>query len=343
MAEDNEPESTPDPAPAPAHAVPAGAGPVRSRRNSMAMRLVGVAVALVLTMAVAFAAVVLTGPPSVEDLRREAGLDDRQQLLIGVKDDQPGIAVNDNGVWKGFDIDIAYLIAADLGFRRSEVRFVAIESEDRARRQATETDGRRVTVDLVIASYSITPEREADPAVSFSVPYLSTEQSVVTLADHRMVSSLEDLRGERVCTIATATSVTAAAKAGARMERRNKISQCFQALDKREVDAVSTDAAILAGFKLGNRARYAHFDIGLEASESWGVNVGDNEALRDLVNLTLYRSREDPTDVRWEEAFERNLAPAVSVNLPAPIAVDQQPETGDKPEVREWPWERVEP
>jgi glutamate transport system substrate-binding protein len=92
------------------------------------------------------------------------------------------------------------MVAADLGFRRSEVRFLSIESEDRARRQATDVDGRRITVDLVIASYSITPAREADAAVSFSVPYLSTEQSVVTLTGHQPVSTLEDLRGKKVCT-----------------------------------------------------------------------------------------------------------------------------------------------
>jgi len=32
-----------------------------------------------------------------------------------------------------FDIDIAYMIAEDLGFRHQEVKFYAIESEDRAR------------------------------------------------------------------------------------------------------------------------------------------------------------------------------------------------------------------
>ena len=36
-------------------------------------------------------------------------------------------------------------------------------------------------VKLVIASYSITAEREAKAGVTFSAPYLYTEQSVLTL------------------------------------------------------------------------------------------------------------------------------------------------------------------
>ena len=329
MVDPTVPESTPEPA------------TVVPRRSAMAVRLVAVAVALVLAVGLAFVVVVVSGPPSVDELRSRAGLDDRRQLLVGVKDDQPGIALYEKNTWTGFDIDIAYLIAEDLGFRRSEVRFVTIESEDRARMQGTDADGNRVGVDLVIASYSITPEREAVAGVTFSAPYLFTEQSVVTRSDHAVVSTLEDLAGAKVCSLATATSETAADAAGALVSSRKKIKECFVALDAGEVEAVTTDAAILAGFKHRAPDKYHHFDIGLEATEAWGVNVGENDALRDLVNLILYRSREDPKDSRWEEAFDRNLRIEERINRPAPIAVDQQPEVKDPPDVRQWPWERV--
>jgi glutamate transport system substrate-binding protein len=320
--------------------------PVASRRSSMAFRLIAVAVALVLAFAITFVVVVMSGPPTVADLRTEAGLDKKQQLLIGVKDDQPGVAFrNPDGSWTGFDIDIAYMIAEDLSFRRTEVRFLAIESEDRARMQATDTDGNRLGVDLVIASYSITPEREAVAGVSFSASYLSIEQSVVTRTDHAPVSTLEDLRRTRVCSLATATSETAAVKAGAIVISRKKISECFTALDDKEVEAISTDAAILGGYKARFPDKYDHYDIGLEAAEAWGVNVGENDALRTLVNLSLYHSREDPDDDRWEEAYRNNLRVEIPVNLPAPIAVDSQPRIPPEmqPKVRQWPWERVGP
>ena len=319
----------------------AGPGPLGSRR-AMAIRLVAVAVTLLLVLVVAYVVVILSGPPTVDDLRDRAGLDGKRELLVGVKDDQPGVALYDpaKGTWSGFDIDIAHLIAEDLNFRRSEVRFLSIESEDRARMQAVDTTGRRVGVDLVIASYSVTAEREAMAGVSFSAPYLFTEQSVVTLAGHEPVSTLEDLGGRKVCSLATATSEGPAQDAKAVVISRKKIKECFDALDAGQVEAVSTDAAILAGFVAQQPERYTHHDIGLDATEAWGVNVGENEALRDLVNLALYRSRNDAADARWEEAYDVNLRSEEAANKKASIAVDQQPVVPEV-EVRQWPWERV--
>jgi glutamate transport system substrate-binding protein len=247
-------------------------------------------------------------------------------------------------VWSGFDIEIAYMIAEDLGFRRSEIRFYAIESEDRARMQATDRGGARVGVDMVIASYSITQEREDTLGVNFSAPYLSTEQSVVTLPSHKQVSALEDLRGEDVCTLAASTSQSAPVLAGVKnLFTRKTISECFAGLDSGQYTAVTTDAAILAGYKARYPAKYQHWDIGLDKIEAWGVNVGDNAALLKLVNLILYRSRENPEDNRWEDAFDRDFKVEETVNEPAPIAVDQQPlvPPADVPDVRQWPWERV--
>ncbi|GAA0809815.1 transporter substrate-binding domain-containing protein [Spirilliplanes yamanashiensis] len=317
-----------------------GPGPLGSGR-AMAVRLVAVAVTLLLALVVAYVVVILSGPPTVDDLRDRAGLDGKRELLVGVKDDQPGVAeYRPDGTWAGFDIDIAHLIAEELDFRRSEVRFLAIESEDRARMQAVGTDRRRIGVDLVIASYSITPEREATAGVTFSAPYLYTEQSVVTLKAHAPVATLEDLRGRKVCSLATATSEGPAQRAGAQVISRKRISECFRALDAGDVEAVSTDAAILAGFVHRDPGKYTHHDIGLDAIEAWGVNVGENEALRDLVDLALYRSRNDAGDARWEEAYDRHLRREQTADDTASIAVDQQPTVGEVA-VRQWPWERV--
>lgn len=302
------------------------------------------AVVLVVVVAGAAGAVVVSrvGPPSRQELMERAGLIGKRQLLIGVKDDQPGLALRDpqTGQFTGFDIDMAYLVAADLGFRRSEVTLLPIESEDRSKMQARTDSDRFVTVDLVVATYSITPQREALPLVSFSAPYLYTEQSVITRADHPSVQSLDDLRGRPVCTIATTTSQEPLDDAGVQRVSRQQITECVDALVRGEVDAVETDAAILAGFVNADPEHLRHHDIGLAIQEAYGINTGGNEELRDLVNLALYESRHDPADQRWEDAFDRYLRPEQPANLPQQVAVDQQP-TVAKVAVRQWPWERV--
>jgi glutamate transport system substrate-binding protein len=313
------------------------------RFNLAVFRLAALGLALVLVLGLTMVRLFGDGPPSVADLRAEAGVDTWTELAIGVKDDQPGTAfLDENGVWSGFDIEIAYMIAEDLGFRRSDVRFYGLESEDRARMQATMPGGtRRVPVKMVIASYSITPARKAMAGVRFSAPYLYTEQSVLTLkGKHAKVSTMADLKDERVCSLSTSTSATALDNAGATVFSRNRMRECIADLRQRKVDAISTDAAILAGFKDRLPDEFDHWDLGLDPTEAWGVNVGENPALETLVNLTLYRSLNDPKDTRWEEAYERNLQSETKRNGITPIAIAEQPQV-DKPNVRELPWEDV--
>ncbi|MET0422984.1 MAG: transporter substrate-binding domain-containing protein [Actinoplanes sp.] len=312
------------------------------RFNLAVFRLAALGLALVLVLGLTMVRLFGGGPPSVADLRAQAGVDTWTELPIGVKDDQPGTAFLDkNGRWSGFDIEIAYMIAEDLGFRRSDVRFYGLESEDRARMQATDPAGKRVPVKMVIASYSITVARKAMAGVRFSAPYLYTEQSVLTLkGKHAKVSTMKDLDDERVCSLSTSTSATALDNAGAIVFSRNRMRECIADLRQRKVDAISTDAAILAGFKDRFPNEFDHWDLGLDPTEAWGVNVGENRALETLVNLTLYRSLNDPKDTRWEEAFEQNLQSETAANKSTPIAIAQQPQV-DKPNVRELPWEDV--
>ena len=329
LAPDEPPDAMPDDDPPP-------------RFNLAVVRLAALGLALVLTASIMLVRLFVGGPPSVEELRAQAGVENWSELRIGVKDDQPGTAYLKDGVWSGFDIDIAYMIAEDLGFRRSEVRFYGMESEDRARMQATGADGRRVPVKMVIASYSITSAREAMTGVTFSAPYLFTEQSVLTLAGHSQVSALEDLAGREVCTLSTSTSAAAPQRAGAVVRSKNRVSECIDELRAGEVDAVSTDAAILAGYKAQSPDEFAHWDLGLDTTEAWGVNVGENQALKQLVDLTLYRSLKDPADDRWEVAYKDNLQSEEPANAGTPIAQAQQPDV-PKPDVREQPWENVFP
>ncbi|MEU7907542.1 transporter substrate-binding domain-containing protein [Actinoplanes sp. NPDC049118] len=323
---------------------------VRTWGGSLApWRLVAVGVVMILALTFFWVRLFHVGPPSVEDLRRAAGVDEWKTLPIGVKDDQPGIAERDpeDGSWRGFDIDIAYMIAEDLGFRRDEVRFYGIESEDRARMEATDLGGNPVPVKMVIASYSITKEREDMPNVMFSQSYLHTEQSVITLKGHGKVASLEEFKDKTACTLSSSTSAVTARDSGAKLTRRNRVSECFELLDSGAVNAITTDAAILGGYKARYPDKYDHWDLGLDKTEAWGVSVGANAALRDLVNLTLYRSFEDPKDARWEQAYAGNILPETGKNVTVdrvrvPLARPQQPDT-TRPAVRELPWEEVAP
>jgi glutamate transport system substrate-binding protein len=337
--------------PPPPEQLPMGEPP--QRFNLAILRLAGLGLALILVLALTLVKLFVTAPPSIADLRAQAGVDSWATLPIGVKDDQPGIAYYDKTAktWTGFDIDIAYMVAEDLGFRRQEVKFYAIESEDRARMQATDpVSSRRVPVKLVIASYSITADRVNNKGVTFSAPYLYTEQSVLTLAGHQPVTTLHDLDGKRVCSLSASTSIAALSPSTGVAPppapqpipvAKNKISECIALLRSKNadaVDAVSTDAAILAGYKAKYQKEFAHWDLGDDTTEKWGINVGANKALQTLVDVTLYQSYKNPHDDRWELAWQNNLQTEIDKNLPTPIAEADQPPVA-RPDVRKLPWE----
>jgi glutamate transport system substrate-binding protein len=303
-------------------------------------RLTVVVILLVGAVVVAYATISGVGPPSKDDLIRQSGLLDKQQLLVGVKDDQPGLALLDKktGIYSGFDVQIALMVAAELGFGVDDVKFLTIESEDRARRQAVDPKTNKfVTVDLVVATFSITAAREKDPDVLFSAPYLRTEQSVLTRRNDKTIEALTDLAGQKVCTLNSTTSMAALQAAGVKPVGRNKISECVDLLRRNEIYAVSTDADILAGFENEYPEQLQMHDIGLEESEDYGINVGPDPALRTLVNLALYKSLTDPADTRWEDAYNEYLRPEQFHSQPQQVAVDRQP-TVIKPKVRVWPW-----
>nr|WP_260408079.1 transporter substrate-binding domain-containing protein [Planomonospora venezuelensis] len=333
-----EPEpSAPPPPDTAGTAEEAGGG---ERSGGRRLRLAGWLAAVLAAVFVAGWAVWETGPPTEAELLEQAGLNGKDRLLVGVKDDTPGIALRrPDGGYEGFDIEIALMIAADLGFRADEVEFLSIETEDRARMTARNAAGQHVKVDLVVATFSVTPARRENPAIGFSTPYLETQQSVITRKGHADVTSLAQLRGKKVCTLATSTSETEVDKVGADVTRKNRISECVAGLKAEEYEAVTTDTALLAGFVENEPDLLEHHDIGLETPEQWAVNAGTNTALRTLVDLSLHRSATDPRDLRWEEAYERFISPMQRHNPREQVAGRTQPPVPE-PDVRRWPWER---
>ncbi|MGS2641727.1 transporter substrate-binding domain-containing protein [Streptosporangium sp. LJ11] len=330
---------------------PGPSGPPRRHRFRRFRLAAWIALALA-AVVVGVSVVWVSGPPTEAELREKAGLLNKDRLLIGVKEDTPGIALRKPGEtgFTGFDIDIAYMIAADLGFRPDQVDFLSIETEDRARMQARDTDGAFVKVDLVVATFSVTPERRADPSVGFSTPYLYTEQSVVTRADYPddNVASLGQLEGKRVCSLGTSTSLVELKKA-IKVDPIAEllISKCVDRLAdglaaNRAADAVTTDAALLAGFVAEPGRKLRHHDIALEKTEMWAVNAGSNGALRTLVDLALYRSYADPDNKMWEGAYEKHIRPLLAANPGVDVAQARQP-CALPPDVRRWPWERTLP
>src|SRR5690606_729453 len=88
----------------------------------------------------------LDGSPTFDAMQ------ERGKVVIGVKEDQPGLGYLDNvtNERSGFDVDIARWIAASLGFDEADIEFKAIAS---ANREQAIMNG---DVDYYVGTYSIT-------------------------------------------------------------------------------------------------------------------------------------------------------------------------------------------
>ncbi|TDD15523.1 glutamate ABC transporter substrate-binding protein [Actinomadura sp. KC06] len=172
----------------------------------------------------------------------------KKSLRIGVKSDQPRLGLRMwDGTFKGFDVDVATYVAGRLGVEPKDLTFVGLTSNER---EEALDDG---VVDMVFATYSITPERKEK--VTFGGPYYVAHQDILVRAGNGSIRNVSDLRGKRLCKAAGSNSwrrVTEERKVDATLVPASTYSECVTALKEGRMDAVSTDDLILAGFAAAN-------------------------------------------------------------------------------------------
>ncbi|TDL39641.1 glutamate ABC transporter substrate-binding protein [Arthrobacter nitrophenolicus] len=181
-------------------------------------------------------------PHDSPTLKRAEG---RGQLIVGVKEDQPGFGYLDvvTGERSGFDVEIARWTAATLGFGGDKITYKAVPSV--AREQALANGD----VDIYVGSYSITDKRKQ--AVDFAGPYFKTGQGILVQKSNDKLKAKEDFQpGVNVCSITGGTPIQniRANFPGVKTTEFDTYSQCVESLKAGQVDAVTADEAQLLGF-----------------------------------------------------------------------------------------------
>ncbi|MYT74222.1 MULTISPECIES: glutamate ABC transporter substrate-binding protein [unclassified Streptomyces] len=205
------------------------------------------------------------------------------KLVIGAKNDQPYLGFEDtDGKRSGFDIEIAKMVAADLGFKPSQLEFKTVDSNVR------ETTISKGEVDLYVGTYTINDERKKQ--VGFAGPYFKAGADLlVRTADEKKITGTDSIKGKTVCSIKGSTPLQEIKKPkyGAKTIELSKYSECVQQLLNNEVDAVTTDDAILKGYA-AQRPTKLHVVGKPFTEEPYGVGMNkDDKALRDAVNNAL--------------------------------------------------------
>ncbi|GEN79278.1 glutamate ABC transporter substrate-binding protein [Actinotalea fermentans] len=241
-----------------------------------------------------------------------ARLAEEGSITIGTKFDQPLFGlVGPDGVPEGFDVEIGTLIAGELGIAAEDIEWVETPSQNR------ETAIENGDVDLVVATYTINDDRKQ--RVGFAGPYYEAGQSILTLASNEDIQGPDDLAGARVCTVSGSTPEQNLLENYPEVEvvPFGTYSECLEPLRNGQVDAVSTDNVILAGFAAENddlEVRGEPF-----TQEPYGIGVAkDDVEFRMWINDVL----EDLfADGRWTQAWESTAGTVLPT--PEPPAVDR--------------------
>ncbi len=233
------------------------------------------------------------------------------KLTIGISFDQPGIGLKDGDTYSGFDVETAKYVAKALGVPDSGITWKEATPETR---EKLISGG---DVDLVFSSYTITDARKQ--VVDFAGPYFLAHQDLLVRRNETEITGPDTLNGKDLCSVTGTTSAANVLKfyqGRINLKEFPRFTDCVQALAKSEVDAVTTDDVILAGFATEPRYRGALKLVGRGFSdENYGVGVKKgNRALVDQVNTAL---KQYVSDGSWSAALQQTVAPS-GYALPGP-------------------------
>ncbi|MFI0732111.1 glutamate ABC transporter substrate-binding protein [Streptomyces sp. NPDC021225] len=241
----------------------------------------------------------------------------RGYLVVGAKEDQPYLGERDpaTGRYSGFDIEIAKMMSASLGFDPKTIRFKTIASANR------ETALQNGQIDYYVGTYTINPLRKR--LVGFAGPYFMAGQSLLVRKDEKDIHGPQDLAGKTVCSVAGSTPLMRLQTdyPKARTVAYDTYSVCVDNLISLQVDAVSTDNTILLGYAA--KAPGELKVVGRPFSkEPYGIGVPKKDnALRFALNDAI-EAHERNGD--WLKAYNATLGLS-GVPAPKPPPVDRYP------------------
>lgn len=170
----------------------------------------------------------------------------RGYVIVGVKYDAKPFGYEENGVLKGFDIDMAHSIAKELLGNANAVEFKRVTAANRI--LAINSN----QVDMVIATMSVTPQRKQ--IVDFSRPYFYSGLSILVPKKSK-ITTIRDLNGKKVVIVygSTAERDLMMFAPETIIQGYKTYTSGFEALKEGRAAAMTSDDTILLGFAMQNK------------------------------------------------------------------------------------------
>lgn len=219
-----------------------------------------------------------------------ARLNKQGTIKIGTKFDQPLFGLkNINGELQGFDVAIGKIIAGQLGIPADKIKWVKTPSKNR------ELYLEQGKVDMVVATYTINDERAK--RITFAGPYYKAGQDIMVKKSNNQITGPKSLKktGAKVCSARGSTSSERIREyvKPSQLVLFDTYSKCADALANGQVQAVTTDNAILLGL-VNERPDQFKLVRNTFSDEPYGVGLKNGDvAFCEFVNSALKKSAEN--------------------------------------------------
>lgn len=214
---------------------------------------------------------------------------------------------------RGFDAGLAQLITRYILGDAAKFQFTQVTSS--TREQVLIND----QVDMVLATYSITPARAEK--ISFAGPYYTSQAGVLVKANNKTIQSYNDLAGKKAATQAGSTgpAILAQFAPKAIVQEFQTHQEALDALRQGRVDAYVTDYTLLLNaLSLGSGdAKLAGAPFG--AQDPYGIGLPKGSDGVAFINAFLKQLQADGTWAKlWTIAIGQRTG---NTNVPAPPAL----------------------
>jgi len=236
--------------------------------------------------------------PEFEEGTTMAELADAGTITVGTKFDQPGfglLGLEDTP--EGFDVEVAKIIAGALGIAEEDIEWK--ESPSELREQLIE-DG---DVDYVVATYTINDERKQ--RITFAGPYYEAGQTLMVKSDDDTITGPDDIKANPDVKVCSAIGSTPSENIKQYLDNPDQLvlfdvyDKCVNALEKDQVQVVTTDNVILAGYVSEGDGQFKTVgETFTEEPYGIGVQKGDTEFC-EFINETL-QENEDAYLEAWD-------------------------------------------
>jgi len=219
------------------------------------------------------------------------------------------------GVVMGFDAGLTQLLARYILGDASKTALTQVSVDTR---EELLVNGQ---VDIVAATYSITPERLE--RIDFAGPYYSSQAGILVKADNTDITGIDDLAGKTVATQAGSTGETVLAQYApdATVLALPDNAQAVQSVEQSRADAYVIDQTLLLNNVVASPDTFKVVGEPFGDADLYGLGVPKGSDATEFVNDFLKKIEDDGT---WLSLWKQTIQSKTDIETePTPPAIGE--------------------